>query len=148
MADTVPPHVRSRIMSAIRGKDTKPEMIVRRLVWAMGYRYRLHVKHLPGSPDLVLHGTKKIIFVHGCFWHVHTCTRGKSTPTTQAEFWRSKRENNQARDYKVLDALKKAGWKVLVVWECETKDTQHLATVIKRFLGTKPVHRAGGSCEQ
>ena len=123
---------RSFCMSQIKGKGTKPEMVARSLVHRLGYRFRLHRKDLPGKPDLVLPRHKKVIFIHGCFWHMHSCKKGKSTPATNAAFWREKREGNKARDKKNIGALKKAGWGVLVVWECELKD---MAKLRRRILG-------------
>jgi DNA mismatch endonuclease (patch repair protein) len=120
-------------MSRIRGKDTKPEMVVRRLVHAMGYRYRLHQKDLPGKPDLVFPCLKKVIFVHGCFWHVHNCRYGRVKPATNAEFWESKRSGNRERDARNRRHLTQLGWQALVIWECQVvrKDT---AERIRRFL--------------
>lgn len=106
-------------MTAIRGSDTGPEMKLRRMLHALGYRYRLHSPQLPGKPDLVFAGRRKVIFVHGCFWHRHKCKRGCSTPRTRSEFWRAKFEQNQVRDRRALRAAQKAGWAALVVWECE-----------------------------
>lgn len=105
-------------MSKIRGKHTKPEMEVRRLVWRAGYRYRLHRKNLPGSPDLVFAGMKKVIFVHGCFWHGHKC-RKDWLPKTRTSFWRQKIEGNRKRDSVSIRKLRRLGWKSLTIWECE-----------------------------
>src|SRR5690554_2897808 len=101
---------RSRNMAAIRCKDTRPEMIVRRIVHRLGYRYRLHVRTLPGSPDLVLRRLNKAIMVHGCFWHMHTCRYGRVAPQTRAEFWQTKRANNVTRDRRALRRLRREGW--------------------------------------
>jgi len=106
-------------MQRIRSKNTKPELHVRRLVHALGYRYRLHGGHLPGRPDLVFAGRRKVIFVHGCYWHVHSCRFGRVTPATNAEFWREKRLGNRQRDKRNERALRALGWRLLVVWECE-----------------------------
>lgn len=127
---------RSRNMSAIRGKDTKPEMIVRRIAHRLGFRFRLHRRDLPGVPDLVFPKLNRIINVHGCYWHLHTCRWGCVTPETNAEFWQAKRLGNVARDKCNLVKLRNDGWKVLIVWECETKNEQQLTTRIARFLGT------------
>jgi len=108
-------------MSAIRGKDTKPEMIVRRVAHRLGYRYRLHRRELPGAPDLVFPRLRKVIFVHGCFWHRHTCKLGQPVPKTRSKFWRDKLEGNRRRDVETRRALREAGWDVLTVWECQTK---------------------------
>jgi len=118
MADVHTAAQRSFNMSRIRGKDTKPELIVRSLVHQMGYRFRLHRKDLPGKPDLVLPGHRKIIFVHGCFWHMHRCRYGRVTPKTNADFWQAKREGNVERDRRNRKSLKADGWEVLTVWEC------------------------------
>lgn len=134
MTDVLTPEQRRKCMSNIRSRDTKPELVVRRLVHRMGYRYRLHRKDLPGCPDLVLPKHHKIILVHGCFWHMHSCSNGRVTPKTNAKFWRSKREGNVERDKRNLRQLRKTGWKVLVVWECQTKNIDQLAIKLKRFL--------------
>jgi DNA mismatch endonuclease, patch repair protein len=128
------PERRSSLMSRIKGKDTKPEIVVRSLVHCLGHRFRLHRRTLPGTPDLVFPGHKKVIFVHGCFWHMHTCLRGTSTPVNNAAFWRAKRTGNVVRDAKSLAALRKDGWKVLIVWECETRNAIKLTTRITKFL--------------
>ena len=125
---------RSYCMSQIKGKNTKPEVIVRQLVHGLGYRFRLHRKDLPGKPDLVLPRHRKIIFVHGCFWHKHTCKKGKSTPATNAEFWEKKRTGNRDRDRRNIRELKKMGWEVLVVWECWIKREEYLRGKIEAFL--------------
>ena len=119
--DTLSPDARSRLMAKIRAKDTAPEMVVRRLVHRLGFRYRLHVPDLPGKPDLVLprHGT--VIFVDGCFWHRHSCHRGLSIPSSRTEFWQQKFEQNVIRDRRVRRQLRALGWRVFTVWECQTK---------------------------
>ncbi|MBF0274726.1 MAG: DNA mismatch endonuclease Vsr [Nitrospinae bacterium] len=111
---------RSYNMSRIRGKDTKPEQIVRKLLWDNGFRYRLHKKDLPGKPDIVFIGKKKAIFVHGCFWHKHDCKNFK-WPQSNEEFWREKIEGNALRDLKNQKKLSKLDWKYLIIWECEIK---------------------------
>ena len=121
-------------MSRIRSRDTRPEMIVRSLVHQMGFRYRLHKKDLPGKPDLVLVRHRKIIDVHGCFFHMHNCRYGKVVPATNAEFWRNKRESNVNRDRRNLKLLKKAGWDVLIVWECQTRYQNALQQTLHDFL--------------
>jgi DNA mismatch endonuclease, patch repair protein len=118
MADVVDAATRSRMMSGIRGKDTKPEMIVRRALHKAGFRYRLHDKKLPGTPDIVLPKHKMVIFVHGCFWHGHMCKEFR-WPKTREEFWREKIERNVMRDTLNEAAIASLGWKVIVVWECE-----------------------------
>ncbi|MEY8840024.1 very short patch repair endonuclease [Cribrihabitans sp. XS_ASV171] len=125
---------RSKLMSRVRGKDTKPEMIVRRLLHAAGYRYRLHASDLPGKPDIVFRNRKKAILVHGCFWHRHPGCRKATTPKTRAHFWSDKFEANMARDTRNLAALKGAGWEALVVWECETNEPGALFDRLVRFL--------------
>jgi len=121
-------------MTAIKGKNTKPEMVVRRLIHSMGYRYRLHRKDLPGKPDLVFPSRWKVIEIYGCYWHMHDCPYGRVVPRTNAEFWQNKRSSNVARDKKNIAALEGQGWKVLVLWECQTKDTARLQERIKQFL--------------
>jgi DNA mismatch endonuclease (patch repair protein) len=134
--DVHTPEQRSRNMSAIRGKDTKPEMIVRCLVHRMGYRYRLHRRDLPGAPDLVFRRLRKIINVHGCFWHMHTCRYGSVTPKANREFWQAKRTGNASRDRAVLRQLRAEGWDILTVWECETKNNPGLEDRLRKFLGS------------
>ena len=127
---------RHQCMSAIRNKNTKPEMIVRRLVHSLGYRYRLHGRGLPSKPDLIFPSRLKVIFVHGCFWHRHSCSKGRSRPSTRAKFWREKLEENKERDRRNLRKLRKEGWKVLVIWECQTKNSEKLISKLKKFLDT------------
>lgn len=134
MPDVLTPEQRSRNMAAIRGKDTRPEMIVRRMVHRLGYRYRLHVRTLPGNPDLVFPRLRKVILVHGCFWHMHACPYGRVTPRTRAEFWQTKRSGNVTRDRRTLGRLRRAGWTVLIAWECETNDVGKLSKRLERFL--------------
>lgn len=112
---------RSQVMSHIRSKDTKPEMAVRSLLHRMGYRFRLHKRDLPGCPDIVLPKYKSVIFVHGCFWHLHEGCRDGTVPKTQHEKWKLKLERNVERDKLHYEELQKMGWKVLVVWECEVE---------------------------
>ena len=133
MADVLTPAQRSRCMSAIRSKHTKPEMVVRSLVHAMGFRYRLHVKTLPGTPDLVFPSRRKVIEVRGCFWHMHSCGRCH-IPATRRAWWKAKLLRNVERDTLALKALRRDGWKVLVVWECETFDPTSLARKLFRYL--------------
>jgi DNA mismatch endonuclease (patch repair protein) len=132
--DVLTPEQRSRCMSAITGRNTKPELLVRKIVHAMGYRFRLHIRSLPGCPDLVFPRRKKIIFVHGCFWHRHDCRFGRVKPATNAAFWQQKILSNVQRDEQNLLLLRNSGWKVLVVWECETHDRAELALRLKEFL--------------
>lgn len=134
MTDVLTPEQRKLNMSRIRGRDTRPEMVVRSMVHGLGYRYSLYNSKLPGKPDLVLTRHRKIIFVHGCFWHMHSCDYGKVIPKTRTDFWQNKRKGNVARDRRNLAALKRAGWKVLVVWECQTKDLPALEKRLTKFL--------------
>jgi DNA mismatch endonuclease (patch repair protein) len=125
---------RSLIMAAVHSKDTKPELAVRSLVHALGYRFRLHVASLPGKPDLVFPGRRKIIFVHGCFWHRHARCRYATSPKTRPEFWQEKFFTNVARDRRTRRELKKLGWSILTVWQCELKNPQKLEVRIEGFL--------------
>ena len=136
MADTLSPAERSRHMARIAGKHTAPEMAVRRLVAALGHRYRLHGAKLPGKPDLVFAGKRKAIFVHGCFWHRHaakTCKLAR-LPKTRLDFWLPKLEGNRKRDARNRRALARAGWKTLVVWECQLGNIDRMRNRIARFL--------------
>ena len=126
MTDVHTPEQRSRNMAAIRYKNTKPEIVVRRMLCEMGLRYRLHRKDLPGRPDVVMPGRRTAIFVHGCFFHMHKCRYGRVVPATNAEFWQMKRSGNAARDRRNTRHLRKLGWNVLTVWECETKHPENL----------------------
>ena len=136
MADNLTPERRSKNMAAIKGKDTKPEMTVRRLVHALGYRYRLHRKYLPGKPDLVFASRGKVIFVHGCFWH--GCERAGCVdarrPKSNTGYWNPKIEGNKARDQKHQRALEAMGWQVLIVWDCEIRDQPALKRRLVQFL--------------
>lgn len=134
--DTLTPEQRSERMSRVRGRDTKPEMVVRRLVHAMGYRYRLHRSDLPGKPDLVFPSRRKVIFVHGCFWHWHdvpTC-RGARMPKSRTEYWSEKLQRNIDRDERNLLQLRAEGWGALIVWECEVKHKAALTARLRAFL--------------
>ena len=134
VVDSLTPAQRSERMSRIKGKNTKPELFVRRLVHGLGYRYRLHEKRLPGRPDLVFAGRRKVIFVHGCFWHRHEGCRLTRWPKTRLDFWGPKLEGNAARDRDVERELSQLGWDVMVIWECEVKDRAALAPRIRAFL--------------
>lgn len=125
---------RSANMRAIRSKDMLPELTVRRLAHKFGYRYRLHRKDLPGKPDLVFASRKKVIFVHGCFWHLHNC-KGAHIPKSNLDYWLPKLTRNQARDVNNLKQLSAKGWQSLVIWECETRDVHDLKKRLKGFLG-------------
>jgi DNA mismatch endonuclease (patch repair protein) len=138
MSDTVSKSERSRIMRAVRGKHTAPEMVVRRIAHRLGFRYRLHVRSLPGTPDLVFPKLRKVIDVRGCFWHVHARTRcrgrGCRVPATRRGYWVRKLRRNVHRDRVAVRALRRAGWHVLVVWECEVQNQQRIAGRIAAFL--------------
>lgn len=121
-------------MAAVKSKDTKPELAVRRIAHRLGYRFRLHSNRLPGRPDLVFPSRHAVIFVHGCFWHLHNCAAGKNAPKTNASFWRDKRAANRARDQRNSRALRRAGWRVLVIWQCQLKRPEQVAARIKGFL--------------
>jgi DNA mismatch endonuclease, patch repair protein len=133
--DTLTVTQRSERMARIRSKDTKPELAIRRLLFGLGYRYRLHRKDLPGSPDLVFPVRKKVVFVHGCFWHAHEGCGLANLPKSRTEYWRSKFERNVERDKANRRALRSQGWKVLTVWECEVKKSSTLVGRLTRHLG-------------
>lgn len=134
MSDIFTPRKRSQIMSAVKNKNTKPEVAVRKLLHALGYRFRLHKKELPGKPDIVLPRFKKVIFVNGCFWHGHEgCCRAK-LPKTRTEFWREKMKANKERDEKCTLELRSLGYGVLIVWECEIKDMDKLTEALTNYL--------------
>lgn len=127
---------RSRVMRAVKATDTGPEMVVRRMLYKLGYRYRLHRKDLPGKPDLVFPGRKAVIFVHGCFWHGHDCKRGARTPKTNTKYWTEKIRRNVERDAQAIKDLEALGWRVLVVWECELKSLNKFQHKAQSFLGS------------
>ena len=132
--DTVSPEERSRIMSHVKGRDTTPEKRVRSLLHSMGYRFRLQRADLPGKPDIVLPKFKTVIFVNGCFWHRHPGCKRATLPKSNAEFWRQKLEKNVARDLRNIQTLKDLGWYVLIIWECELKDTMTLQARLSDFF--------------
>lgn len=136
MIDVFSKKRRSEIMASIRDKGTKPEMVVRRLIYSMGYRYHLHRKDLPGKPDLVFAGRKKVIFVHGCFWHQHDDPKCKirRIPKSNKDYWIPKLERNVKRDAENIKALSEMGWDILVIWECEISDLERLSNKIRDFL--------------
>jgi DNA mismatch endonuclease (patch repair protein) len=134
MPDTLTPAQRRKCMAAIRGKDTRPELTVRSIAHRLGFRFRLHVASLPGKPDLVFPGRRKIVLVNGCFFHRHTCARGRSTPRSNAAFWRRKRDGNKERDRRIRRALRRLGWKVLTIWECHTRDARRIEDALTGFL--------------
>ena len=138
MTDTISPERRSRNMSRIRGRDTKPEIAVRRLLHRMGYRYRLHRTDLPGKPDIVFGPRRKVIFVHGCFWHGHSCKRGSRVPKSNVDYWRAKIARNVARHSGQLEELTATGWTNLTLWECELADEDSVARRLSAFLDETP----------
>lgn len=134
--DKVSSDQRSRNMAAVRGRDTGPEVAVRKIIHGLGLRFRLHRSDLPGTPDIVLPRHRSVVLVHGCFWHGHSCTRGK-VPASNAAFWLPKLQRNKQRDAEQVKALRKLGWRVLLVWECETKRPDHLRKRLARWLKTE-----------
>ena len=132
--DTLTPQQRSWVMSRVKQRHTTPEIAVRSIIWGLGYRFRLHATELAGHPDIVFRSRRKVIFVHGCFWHRHRCRQGQRTPKTRIDFWSAKFARNAARDTVVRRRLRRAGWKVLIVWECETRDVTKLTQRIAAFL--------------
>ena len=134
MTDRLSRAARSRNMSRIRSVDTVPERLIRKMLFAMGYRFRLHRRDLPGTPDIVLVNRRKVIFVHGCFWHGHSrCARAKR-PTSNVEFWTRKIEKNTARDRAASASLRRAGWRVCVIWQCELRDLGAIKAKLAKFL--------------
>lgn len=125
-------------MGRVRGKNTCPELVVRRAAHAMGYRFRLHRRDLPGSPDLVFRAKRAVVFVHGCFWHRHPGCRRASNPGTRQDFWQAKFQRNVNRDRRNEAELRTAGWRVLIIWECETKNVDQLRDRLERFLDIAP----------
>lgn len=146
MTDTVSPAQRSRNMARVRNRNTAPELLVRKTLHHLGYRFRLHRKDLPGCPDIVLPKYRTAIFVHGCFWHGHDCRRGRR-PQTHTEFWNAKLDKNLARDAAGRRALEALGWSVLVVWECETRDTAGLADRLSAFFGPFDFDKSRGGSQ-
>lgn len=136
MSDVFTVEKRSRIMASIRGRHTQPELLIRRMLHGLGYRFRLHVRTLPGCPDLVFPSRRKVIFVHGCFWHRHRCPKGFSMPASRPDFWRRKFDANMRRDSEHGRDLRKLGWAVLTVWECQLTvgKLPALTRRIERFL--------------
>lgn len=134
MTDIVSPQARSRMMAAVRSKNTKPEVRVRRALHALGARFRLHRRDLPGTPDIVLPGRRLAIFVHGCFWHRHTGCRLTTMPRTRAEEWAAKFYANVARDRANVEKLEASGWRVATIWECETREPKALSELVYNVL--------------
>lgn len=138
MADRLSPEERSAHMRRIRKVDTKPELAVRQVTHRLGYRFRLHRRDLPGTPDLVFPRLRKVILVHGCFWHQHDCRLGAKRPSTNTDYWLPKLARNVERDRLARTQLEDDGWGVLVIWECQTKVPDLLAMMVKNFLGSGP----------
>jgi DNA mismatch endonuclease, patch repair protein len=134
MVDMVPPERRSEIMRRITGKDTEPELAVRRLLHRLGYRFRLYRKDLPGKPDIVLPKLRTVILVHGCFWHGHGCSPKNRRPKSNTEYWNLKIDRNSKRDAENLIKLRSLGWKAVVIWACETKDLTALEIRLQQEL--------------
>jgi DNA mismatch endonuclease (patch repair protein) len=143
MPDRISPARRSANMSRIRSRDTQPEMIVRRLLHRLGYRFRLHARELPGKPDIVFRPSRKAIQVHGCFWHRHDGCQDCSVPKSRQEYWQPKFAATVARDEKTLTELRALGWDVLVVWDCETSDLGNLQMRLIKFLGIRGPGQSG-----
>ena len=138
MTDVFSKEKRSDVMRQVKAKGTTPELKVRKLLWAMGLRYRLHRKDLPGAPDIVLPGRKLAVFVHGCFWHGHDCARGARVPKQNRPYWTQKIERNRQRDVRTQAELEAKGWTPLVVWECELKDSAALEARLQDAAGKGP----------
>ena len=134
MVDSLTPEERSQIMARVRSKNSRPELAVRKIVFGFGYRYRLHARTLPGCPDLVFRPRRKIIFVHGCFWHRHANCILARMPKSRIGFWSTKLEGNRKRDERNKRALVREGWNVLTIWECQLRDAERLGARIRRFL--------------
>jgi DNA mismatch endonuclease (patch repair protein) len=134
MTDKVSSKKRSWMMGRIKSKNTAPELQLRKFIFSMGFRYRVHYKKLPGSPDIVFLGRKKVIFVHGCFWHGHPNCKASKLPETHIEFWKNKISSNQERDINNVKKLENMGWKVLIVWQCELKEISNMTDKIRAFL--------------
>lgn len=132
--DNLTPAERSAIMARVRSKDSKPELLIRRMIYAMGYRYRLHAKELPGKPDIVFRPLRKAIFVHGCFWHRHENCALARLPKSRLSFWMPKLEKNKERDRQIKTLLKKMHWRTLTIWECEIDNPTRVQNRIRRFL--------------
>jgi len=138
MTDVFPPEKRSAVMRRVKGRDTAPELAVRKALTALGARYRLHRKDLPGNPDIVLPGRRLALFVHGCFWHGHDCARGARVPKQNREYWLAKVARNRARDAASRDKLTGLGWRVETIWECELKDAAALSQRLAKLLQCHP----------
>ena len=135
MTDRLSKTERSALMARIRSKDTRPELIVRSCIHRLGYRFRLHRRDLPGSPDIVLPRLRSVVFVHGCFWHRHAGCRFAYEPKSRCDFWSMKFRDNIARDRRNASRLRRLGWRVIIIWECQTRDQERLATRLAKLLG-------------
>ena len=145
MTDTFSPEERSRVMSRVQGRDTRPELYVRRAVWTEGFRFRLHVKKLPGKPDMVLPKYRLAVFIHGCFWHHHGCAKDRR-PSSNREYWDRKLDGNAARDARHRAELEKLGWSVATIWECRLKDgTESLLTRLRNVRSDRALMTSQGS---
>lgn len=133
--DTITANERSRVMARVRSRNTSPELLVRRLLHGLGYRYRIHVPALAGRPDIVFSARRKVIFIHGCFWHQHAACPRARVPKSNVDFWVDKFRANRERDDRALAMLRHAGWEVRVVWECELGDAAALSRTLRQFLG-------------
>jgi DNA mismatch endonuclease (patch repair protein) len=136
VTDVYPPEKRSAVMRRVKGKDTSPELKVRKALTRLGARYRLHRKDLPGKPDIAMPGRRLALFVHGCFWHGHDCARGSRVPKQNRDYWIGKVDRNRARDARTHEALAALGWRVETIWECELKDEAALAGRLREMLGS------------
>jgi DNA mismatch endonuclease (patch repair protein) len=143
LTDVLTPAQRSYNMSRIRSAHTAPELRVRKVLHAMGLRYRLHGKGLPGKPDLVFAGARAVLFVHGCFWHMHRCKRGKPVPATNKNFWAQKRRSNVERDKRNRKALKADGWHVFEIWECQTRGEEIMQARLDPLIRLLEENRTG-----
>lgn len=142
--DIMSPAKRSALMGRIRGRDTRPEMAVRRLLYSMGYRFRLHARDLPGRPDILFRSRRIALFVHGCFWHRHDCGLAYM-PKTRRDFWQRKFRGNVSRDHRIEHELRNKGWRVVIIWECQLKEPVALAKRLAKILGSARARRAGAS---
>ena len=143
MSDVFDAEKRSAVMRRVKGRDTTPERTVRRLLTALGARYRLHRKDLPGNPDIVMPGRRLALFVHGCFWHGHDCARGSRVPKANRDYWTAKVARNVARDIHTRDALTDAGWRVETIWECELKNEAAVSARLKAVLDQAAASKLG-----
>lgn len=135
--DRLSKNARSELMARVKSKDTKPEKAVRILLSKMGFRYRLHRTDLPGSPDIVFSSRRKVIFVHGCFWHGHNCKAGRNTPASNKQYWTAKLERNIKRDKSNRQSLAAIGWQTLIIWECKIKKTEYITELMNKYLNDK-----------